>query len=256
MDDVNQSIEGAESSAEPTNEINEGQGLEPSAETLNAEPRGPVPYDRFQEKVTQYNDLDGRHNDLNGKYQQLEQEIAPYRQNKELYQAYEQLDRLLVENPQEALRLVQQMVQGNGQDQETNQIDPYTSQALQAANQALQTSQNIVLSNYKNDLSAFIESEGIPQDLAPIVESLASQAIGRYNQNPLASYDKASAQKALADVKKFMDSVYNSRQAHYTKQKQQDDVPSTASSGGVPPVKKPEYSSLEDRRARMREILG
>lgn len=246
LDDVNQAPEefNSEPSAEVTNE--NGQGQEPSAETLNSdnEPRGPVPYERFQEKVSQYNDLDG-------KYKQLEQELNPYREKQVVYQAYEKFDRLLQESPQEALQLIKTMVEEAGQGQ---QIDPYANQALRAATQALQTSQNIVLSNYKNDLSSFIESEGIPEDLAPVVESLATQAMGRYNQNPLAAYDKASAQKALADVKKFIDTVYNSRQAQYTKQKQSTETPPNNS--GIPAVKKPDYLDKNVRRAGLREMFA
>lgn len=247
LDDVNQAPE--EFNSDPSSEsINEtGQGQEPSAETLNAENenRGPIPYERFKE-------VNDKYQELNTKYPELEKQAQEYESRKQEYANYQKLDEVLNQNPQVLEAFEKALAEINQQGQAGQEIDPYTNQALQAANQALQTSQNIVLSNYKNDLSAFVESEGIPEDLAPVVEILATQAMGRYNKNPLAAYDKVSAQKALADVKKFCDAVYNSRQAQYTKQKQSTETPPNNS--GVPPVRKPQYLTPEARAARFAEM--
>jgi hypothetical protein len=259
--DVNDAVETAapESSAvaqEQTNDYNEAS-LDPSAETLNAEnARGPIPVDRFNEVINQRN---RERDESSAKIKEFEQKIQSYEAKKDVYSAYERLDEMIGQNPaaQQAFqKFLQSEFAQNGQgNQPPDQMDPRMQEALQAAQTALQTSQNIVLNQYQSDLTSFLESEGIEKELLPLVQNIAQESLLKYNQNPLGGYDKVSAQKALADVKKFMDKVYHSRQTQYTKQKQQDQTPPSASKDGLPPFKKPDYSTEESRVARLMERL-
>lgn len=257
MGDVNPTAEAAisDSSAEfseSVNDINQDQGFDSSAETLNADnQQGPIPYDRFQEKVNQYNEA-------STKLKDYEQRIQTYQEQEQDYAYYKQLDQLIAQNPRVAegfkqfIAMVNQQAQGNGQGQ---QLDPAMQQVMQAAQTALQTTQQMVLDQYQNDFANFLEAEGIDEELAPYCQHLAQQELLKLNQNPLGGYDKVSAKKALENVKGFIERIYTKKQTQYTKQKQEDQTPPSASKGGVPPFKKPDYSTAEARVARVLEGL-
>jgi len=207
---LNLDVNTTDSSTVDTTESMDAQAAEPlnteqSAATTDG--KGPVPYNRFQEKVHEYNTLKEQYEEFNEKFGDLKA------YDSESLKAMANFNKLLSESP-ELYQQIEQ-VMSNYQNGTVN-LDPTEAKIKQLENQIEQMRSTVtkgvedkVMQDYDSEFGKMVEKEFNTPAAKALAGHLTEVAMNMMNPKYRTSYSKDTLAKAYSKAKVTLDNFKN-----------------------------------------------
>lgn len=233
-------------------ESHESQGQQSSAETQNTD---------FDPELEGLEEEVASKPGLYNRFKEVNEKVKKYESKKDVYAAYEEMDKLLASDPElykEVEAAIKKRNAAAAQQYNQNQYQGSNGQQAQGSSQQGQNFDPVVRTQmYMSEFNRVLDAEGITDPAQrDIVYQKAVQSFINEDPNYMVNFNPSRVAKHAKEGAKFLQNLLKSSTATYVEKKQQHELPTTASKGGSAPQKVAEKPRTQQgRSSRLADLM-